>query len=159
MKSFKKQPFWFQRGLCTPLDALTYSNDVLLVMGALTILGGIFVVGFGGDIASMSQEISSINEFERKYLNEKIEVVTVDLTDTHTIITLTNYGKYPVEIRGVVDMASNELVCNSNNSDSADFIIQSDDLLEITCAIVIPFNSTAIHYVITDTIQIITVEP
>lgn len=159
MKSFKKQPFWFQRGLCAPLDALTYSNDVLLVMGALTVLGGIFVLGFGGDIASMAQEISSINEFERKYLNEKIEVSTVDLTNTHTIITLTNYGKYPVEISGVIDGARNELVCNSNNFDSVDFIIESDNLLEITCVIVIPFDNAAIHYVVTDAMQIIVVEP
>ena len=159
MKSFKKQPFWFQRGLCTPLDAITYSNDVLFVMGALTVMGGIFVAGFGGDIASMAQEISSINEIERKYINEKIELTTVDLTSTHTIITLTNYGKYPVEILGVIDRARNELVCTSNNSDSADFIIESENLLEITCAIIIPFDNTAIHYVVTDTMRIILIEP
>jgi len=158
VKSFK-QPSWFQRGLCTPLDAISYTNNVLLVMAALGVLGGIFVIAFTGDIASMSQTISSINDMERKYLSEKIDVMSVDLTDTHTIITLTNYGKYPVEIIGILDGVGAELTCNSNNSDTADFVIGPEELLEFTCAIEIPFTDDAVHYVITDTYQVMEILP
>jgi len=158
MKSFK-QPSWFQRSLCTPLDALSYTNNVLLVMAALGVLGGIFVIAFTGDIASMSHTISSINDMERKYLSEKIDVMSVDLTSTHTIITLTNYGKYPVEIIGIIDGVGTKLTCNSNNSNTADFVIGPDELLEFTCAIEIPFTDDAIHHVITDTYQVMDILP
>mgnify|MGYP000114220379 CR=1 FL=1 len=159
MKSFKKQPSWFQRGLCTPLDALSYTNNVLVVMAFLTVFGGIFLIAFAGDITSMSHQISSINDMERKYLNEKIDVISVDLTVDYTVITLTNYGKYPVEILGILDGTGTELICETNNSDVKNFVILPEELLEFTCDILKPFDSTAIHYVVTDTRQIIEVMP
>lgn len=159
MKSFKKQPSWFQRGLCIPLDALSYTNNVLVVMASLGVLGGIFLMAFAGDLTAMSHQISSINDMERKYLNEKIDVVSVDLIATDTIITLTNYGKYEVKILGILDGVGTELICDSNNSDVKNFVISPEQLLEFTCDIVIPFDSAAIHYVVTDTRQIIEIRP
>jgi len=158
MRSFKK-PSWFQRGMSTPLDALSYTNNALLVMAALGVLGGIFVIAYTGDIASMSHSIASINEMERKYLNEKIDVISVDLTATHTVMVLTNFGRYSVEILGILDGVGTELTCVSNNAIPQDFVISPEDLLEFTCSLDLPYNDTAIHYVVTETRQVITIEP
>ena len=161
VKSNFKQPYcWFQRDLCTPLDAISYTNNAMLVMAALSILGGIFVISFAGDIASMSEQISSINNMERKYLSEKIDVMSVDSNADNVVITLVNYGKYPVEILGILDSVGNDLTCDSNNSDNNNFVINPDELLEFICEIgIAPFDDDTIHYIITDTMQIIEARP
>ena len=155
-----KQPVWFQRGILhTPLDAMSYTNNALLVMSALGILGGIFVIAFTGDVSQMAHQISSINEMKRKYISEKIDIMSVDLTNTSVIVTLTNFGKYPVDILGVVDGTGTQLSCISNNVDSKNFTIPIDTMTEFTCPIKKPFDDSAIHYIITDTNQILEIKP
>ena len=158
VRSFKRQPRWFQTGLCTPLDALSYTSNVLLVSAALGVLGAIFLTAFAGDLSGMAQTISSINDIERKYLNEKINVISVDLTDTQTIITLSNYGKYPVDILDILDGIGHTLTCTSNNNDDTNFVISPGELVEFSCEVE-SYDADTTHYILTDTMQIISAQP
>ena len=163
IESFKTQPRWFQRSLGTSLDALSYTNNVLLVTALLGVLGGIFLIAFAGDVLSMSEAISSISDIKRKYLSEKVDVVSSDVIGSSVVITLTNRGEYPVEVLGVLDGVGNTLNCVSNNSDVTDFVILPEQqLLEVTCVTVVLSAVDAAaypdHYVVTDTHQIVKVD-
>lgn len=159
MKSFQnKPPNWFQRSLGTPLNAFSYTNETLMVFAIFGVLGGIFVVIFADDIGAMSQSIASLNEMEKKYLSEKISVMSTDATENKVIITITNYGKYDSTVLDVMNSVGGSMSCASNNSDEANFMVSSGDLLEISCVTDDP-TDTPVYYVVTDSYNVIEVKP
>ena len=160
------QPCWLQRSLNTSLDALSYTSNVLLAMASLSVLGGIFLIAFSGEVASMSHGISSINEMEKKYLNEKVDVLSVDLVSSKVVITLVNYGKYDFQILAILTDVGKDLtsVCTANGSDLKSLVIEPENKVEITCSVTITSESFIDHnepkfYVLTDTRQILTAKP
>ncbi len=162
------QPCWLQRSLNTSLDALSYTSNVLLAMAALGVLGGLFLIAFSGEVASMSHGIASINEMEKKYLNEKVDVLSVDIVSStvpsKVVITLVNYGKYDSQILAILTDVGKDLTCTANGSDLESLVIEPENKVEITCDITVNPESfidsnDPKFYVLTDTRQILTAKP
>ena len=133
---YSKQINKLWRSLCTPLDAVTYTNEFLIVSGAVATFMVLLLASFAGNIDVMSDAIGKINEKKQEILNEKIDIISAEKSGTKAIIILTNYGIYDTEILAFFSDVSQgqELVCISNNV-NADMTVVAAGLLEVTCEI------------------------
>ncbi len=127
------QQLW--NNLCIPLDAVAYTNEVLLVSGSIATLLILLLVSFAGNIDTMSEAIGNINEIKRDILNEKIDIISSEIVGTDAIVVLTNYGKDDAVILAFFSDLGAEITCTSNNIHSANMTVSAGRLLEITCPV------------------------
>ncbi len=133
---FKKQPNKIQKSLCTPLEAVAYTNEVLIVSGAVTSLLILLLASFAGNIDTMSVAIGNINDLKQEILNEKIDIISSEIIGANVVIVLTNYGTHDSLLLAFFSDAGSEITCVSNNLNSADMTIIAGKLLEITCPVI-----------------------
>lgn len=134
---YSKQINKLWRSLCTPLDAVTYTNEFLIVSGAVATFMVLLLASFAGNIDVMSDAIGKINEKKQEILNEKIDIISAEKSGNTAIIILTNYGIYDTEILAFFSDVSQgqELACISNNVPNTDMTVVAAELLEVTCTI------------------------
>ena len=134
---YSKQINKLWRSLCTPLDAVTYTNEFLIVSGAVATFMVLLLASFAGNIDVMSDAIGKINEKKQEILNEKIDIISAEKSGSRAIIILTNYGIYDTEMIAFFSDVSQgqQLTCRSNNDDNGDMTVVAAELLEVTCDI------------------------
>ena len=140
---YSKQINKLWRSLCTPLDAVTYTNEFLIVSGAVATFMVLLLASFAGNIDVMSDAIGKINEKKQEILNEKIDIISAEKSGNTAIIILTNYGIYDTEILAFFSDVSQgqELTCRSNNVPNTDMTVVAAELLEVTCDLLHPSAS------------------
>ena len=144
-----------QDALSFRLSALSYTNELLIVSSAVFVLGGLSIGLFYSDTESTAIMLTEINRANREIINEKIDVLSVDISATHLIFTLSNYGNKDTEIVKVLDSVLEPCDCISNNTDPTDFVIPINESMEVSCEI----NGGEPYYAVTDTTQILKVIP
>lgn len=121
--------------LCVPLDAIAYTNEVLIVSGSVATLLLLLLASFAGNIDTMSEAIGNINDLKQDILNEKIDIISSELVGTNAVVVLTNYGKDDTVMLAFFSDVGVEITCTSNNPNSANMTLFSGGLLEITCPV------------------------
>lgn len=131
------QPKLLQRSLCTPLKAVAYTNEVLVVSAMLGTLTVLLLASYAGNIEVMSSGIARINDLRQELLQEKIDIISSARVGPNVIVTLTNYGNSDTVLLGFFagDDGSEITTCMSNNSDNKDMTVASGRLLEVTCPV------------------------
>ena len=138
------------QSLCTPLNAVAYTNEFLVVSGTVGSLMVLLLASFAGSIESMSGVIGDINNQRQNRLNEKIDVISSEYVTgrTKAVIVLTNYGKHDTTLLAFLSDLGTALSCTSNNPDATDMTIAAGGLLEVTC--VVPPSANRV-LILTDT--------
>lgn len=144
------------RGLCRPLPAMSYTNEVLVIFLGLGILSGMAYAVFNEKIHAMSWTIEKIQTMNRVMMEEKLDLTVARQDGTALVVTIANYGTSESSILEVVSEtgAVYRGVCSSNNNNATDFAVQPESQIQITCPI---GNATQKHFVITQGRQIIDV--
>ncbi len=143
-----------QRHLCTPLNAVTYTNEFLVVSGAVGSLMVLLLASFSGSIETMSGVIGDINTQRQNALYEKIDILSSESVASRTkaVIILSNYGKHDTVLLSFFSDPGIVISCTSNNAEATDMTITAGGLLEVTC--VIPPSASRV-LILTDTRNIL----
>ncbi len=127
-----KRSLCIQRSLCTPLDAMAYTHEVLIISSMVGVFLVLLLASFGDSISSMSEMVGKLNQQKSAMLSEKISVISADIVDSKTVIVISNYVKYNSSISKAF-FENITISCTSDNADPADMSVQPGKLISLTC--------------------------
>jgi len=150
-----KQSNFIVKGTRTPLTAMSYINQVVIITTGLSLVSALAFTAFSNDSQSMSFVLAEINHFHKDILGEKFVILATDVVNWTSIITITNYGTES-SILAILSDTGQELECTTNNTDNSDFVVPTDQVIEVTC---IDLTGSTKFYVVTETRQILEALP